>query len=73
LVEPWYVSYHSDGGPGRRSLRATRRFKSEAEAKQFAHEMISDGCTAYAGTINPYQPKKVISSKRIQYWIAEVA
>ena len=75
MIEPdtWYVASHSNGGSGHHARRATRRFKSEADAKQFAHKMISDGCTAYAGTINPYQPKKVISSKRIQYWIAELA
>jgi hypothetical protein len=50
--------------------RATRRFKSEAEAKQFAEEIIGKGWTAIAGTINPYTPKRVISSKRIVYWIS---
>jgi hypothetical protein len=74
LIEPdtWYVSYHLDSGSGHYARRATRRFKSEADAKQFAHKMISDGYSAYAGTINPYTPKMVISSKRIQYWIAEL-
>ena len=68
--DTWYVSY-SNSGSGRYA-RATRRFTSEADAKLFAHKMISDGRSAAAGTINPYKPKRAISSKRIQYWIAEV-
>lgn len=74
LIEPdtWYISYRASIGPARSYTRVTRRFKSESDAKQFAHKMISDGYSIAAGTINPYKPKKVISSKRIQYWIAEL-
>jgi hypothetical protein len=53
-----------------RSVRATRKFKSEADARQFAQEMIANGWSAIAGTLNPYTPKKTVSSTRILDWIA---
>jgi hypothetical protein len=57
----------------RHYARATRRFKSEADAKQFAYEVvIQNGWSAIAGTINPYKPKRVICSRRLLYWIAKV-
>ena len=77
LAEPdiWYVSYRSNITPrredGERSVvRATRKFKTEAEAKQFAHEIIKNGWSAIAGTLNPYKPKKTVSSTQILDWIA---
>ena len=77
LTEPdiWYVSYRSNITPRRengdhRCARATRRFKAEAEAKQFAQEIIENGWSAIAGTLNPYTPKKTVSSTRILDWIA---
>jgi hypothetical protein len=71
----WYVSYRSNITPKRengegRCVRATRKFKDEAEARKFARKIIEDGWSAIAGTLNPYQPKKTISSKRILDWIA---
>jgi hypothetical protein len=68
LVEPdtWFVSYETIMPNGTRHYaRATRRFKSEADAKQFAHEVVIKN-----GWINPYKPKRC--SRRIVYWIAEV-
>jgi hypothetical protein len=77
LTEPdiWYVSYRSNilrrryDGEGRFS-RATRTFKSEAEAKRFAREVIEKGFSAIAGTLNPYTPKKTVASTRILDWIS---
>jgi len=71
----WYVSYRSNITPKRddkerRFVRATRKFKTEAEAKQFAQEIIKNGWSAIAGTLNPYKPKKTISSTKILDWIA---
>jgi hypothetical protein len=71
----WYVSYRANimpkrGSGERRSPRATRKFKAEAEAKQFAKEIIKDGWSAIAGTLNPYTPKKIVSSRQILDWIA---
>ena len=71
----WYVSYRSNITPKRddeesRCVRATRKFKTEAEAKQFAQEIINNGWSAIAGTLNPYKPKKTVSSTQILKWIA---
>ena len=71
----WYVSYRSNITPKRddeerRCVRATRKFKTEAEAKQFAHEIIKNGWSAIAGTLNPHTPKKTVSSRQILDWIA---
>jgi hypothetical protein len=71
----WYVSYRSNITPKRDSeersvVRATRKFKTEAEAKQFAQEIIKNGWSAIAGTLNPYKPKKTVSSRQILDWIA---
>jgi hypothetical protein len=71
----WYVSYRSNITPRRddgerRSARATRKFKAEAEAKQFAEEVIKDGWSAIAGTLNPHTPKKTVASTQILDWIA---
>lgn len=70
----WYVSYRSNIIPQRkneeRCVRATRRFKAEAEAKQFAQEIIKNGWSAIAGTLNPHIPKKTIPSTKILDWIA---
>jgi hypothetical protein len=71
----WYVSYRSNITPKRddgerRCARATRKFKAEAEARQFAREIIEDGWSAIAGTLNPHTPKKTVASTKILDWIA---
>ena len=75
-ADTWYVSYRANITPKRsdgerRSVRATRRFKSEAEAKQFAQKMIKEGWSAIAGTLNPHTPKKTVASTQILDWIAD--
>jgi hypothetical protein len=77
LTDPdiWYVSYRTNitprrGEGERRSGRATRKFKAEAEAKQFAQEMIKDGWSAIAGTLNPHTPKRTVASTQILDWIS---
>jgi hypothetical protein len=71
----WYVSYRSNITPKRhngerRCVRATRKFKAEADARQFAEEIIKNGWSAIAGTLNPYTPKKTVSSTQILDWIS---
>jgi hypothetical protein len=71
----WYVSYRSNIAPKRdseerRIQRATRKFKAEAEARQFAQEIIEKGWSAIAGTLNPHTPKKTVASTQILDWIA---
>jgi len=77
LTDPdiWYVSYRSNitrrrSDEERKFARATRKFKAEAEAKQFAQEVIEKGFSAIAGTLNPYTPKKTVASTQILDWIA---
>jgi hypothetical protein len=77
LIEPdiWYVSYRSNIMPKRdnaerRCVRATRKFKAEVDARQFAQEIIENGWSAIAGTLNPHTPKKTVASTRILDWIA---
>jgi hypothetical protein len=71
----WYVSYRTnialkrDDGE-RRSVRAPRKFKTEAAAKQFAEQIIKDGWSAIAGTLNPHAPKKTVASTKNLDWIA---
>jgi hypothetical protein len=72
----WYVSYRSNIAPKRhdgerRCVRATRKFKAEADAKRFAREIIESGWSAIAGTLNPYTPKRTVSSRQILDWIAD--
>lgn len=71
----WYVSYRSNITPKqengeRRVAGATRKFKDEAEARQFAREIIENGWSAIAGTLNPHTPKKTVASTQILDWIA---
>ena len=77
MIEPdiWYVSYRSNIMPKRdnaerRCVRATRKFKAEVDARQFAQEIIENGWSAIAGTLNPHTPKKTVASTRILDWIA---
>ena len=68
----WYVTFEVQKRgvlPRRRSPRATRRFETEKEAKDFARAKFNEGLTVYAGTINPYLPKQLIPSSSILSWI----
>ena len=66
----WYVAFspdrNSDLNDG--TARSTRTFKSEVDAKLFAMQIIAMGWAASAGTLNPYQPKRVIASSQIERW-----
>jgi hypothetical protein len=68
----WYVTFEVQKRgvlPRRRSPRATRKFATEAEARDFAHAKFNEGLILYAGTINPYSPKQLIPSSSIPSWI----
>ncbi|MBN9043674.1 MAG: hypothetical protein BGP05_16355 [Rhizobiales bacterium 62-47] len=69
----WYVAYGHDRtlktdvratGP----VRSTRTFKSEADAKAFAKQILAQGMSVTAGTLNPHQPKQVIGGSQIERW-----
>jgi hypothetical protein len=72
----WYVSYGADKAlkaDGAAAARTTRTFKSEADARSFALEIVRKGWSASAGTINPHQPKKLIAPTDIESWAKGVA
>jgi hypothetical protein len=57
--------------PRRRSPRATRRFETEKQARDFARAKFNEGLTVYAGTINPHLPRQLIPSKSIPSWLGQ--
>ena len=70
----WYVTVevHKRGIlPKQRSPRLTTTFETEAEAKNFAHARLQEGLVVFAGTINPYLPRQLITSHDIAAWVAE--
>ena len=54
------------------SVRQTKAFPTECEAKQYAREMLSEGWKITAGTLNPHLPKRrIILASEIEQWIGE--
>jgi hypothetical protein len=64
--ETWFVSYKT--GSGTHHERMTRTFRSENDAKRFALMMLAEQKYPVAGTLNPCQPKRIISSFRVASW-----
>jgi hypothetical protein len=69
----WYVAY----GPDKTvktdirvigSVRSTRTFKTEVDAKLFATQILAKGWSASAGTLNPHQPKKIVGPSEVEQW-----
>jgi hypothetical protein len=71
----WYVTFQirKRGLLHRRerSPRETRTFLTEGEAKKFAAMKLQEGLVVFAGTINPHNPKRLITSADIPNWLAE--
>ena len=69
----WYVSFEpKERLPGQRALiRKTETFRNEQDAKAFARARPADGLNINAGTLNPHQPKRTISSKQLRDWLNE--
>ena len=70
----WFVTVElrkSGVLPRQRSPRETKTFATEAEAKIFARSKLDDGLAVFAGTINPYFPKRLILSSQILAWLNE--
>ena len=55
--------------------RETKTFQTEAEAKQYAKEMLSERKRIVAGTLlSPHQPaRRIISGSELYRWIKEEA
>jgi hypothetical protein len=67
----WYVAFgpsKDDEDAAKGVARATRTFKSEVDAKLFAMQILAKGWSASAGTLNPYQPKRVIGAAEVERW-----
>jgi hypothetical protein len=65
----WYVSFETQGKLAK--LRTTEPFQNEQEAKAFARAKLADGSNVNAGTFNPYQPKRIITSVQMCDWLNE--
>jgi hypothetical protein len=65
----WYVSFETQGKFAK--LRTTEPFRNEQEAKAFARAKLTDGSNINAGTLNPYQPKRIITSVQLSDWLNE--
>jgi hypothetical protein len=69
----WYVAYGRDktvktDASAAGTVRSTRTFKSEVDAKLFAMQILAKGWSANAGTLNPHQPKLVIAASQMERW-----
>ena len=69
----WYVSFGPEKSvktddAATSTIRSTRTFKSEVDARLFAMQIISKGWTASAGTLNPHQPKQIVGPAQIERW-----
>jgi hypothetical protein len=72
--DTWYVSFEpKERPPGQRGppIRKTETFRDEQEAKAFAKAKQADDLNINAGTINPYQPKRIVTSLQISGWLSE--
>jgi hypothetical protein len=72
LKHIWYVSFEVPRAPmGEKQpySRKTKTFQSEIEAKNFAKEKLQNSSNVNAGTLNPFFPKRVITSAQIYEWL----
>ena len=78
VANHWFVSVETPKQSRREirlHVRQTKAFPTEAEAKQFAKEMLSDETKIPAGTfLSAYQPKRrIVSGWHLRRWIEETA
>ncbi|MBC7576577.1 hypothetical protein [Tardiphaga sp.] len=69
----WYVAFGPDkslksDARATGTVRTTKTFKSEIDAKLFARQIIAKGWSASAGTLNPHQPKQTIAASQVEDW-----
>ena len=69
----WYVTVEVRPGvlPRPRSPRLTSTFETEAEAKNFARTKLREGRIVFAGTINPFTPRRTVPSHDVATWVAD--
>jgi hypothetical protein len=73
MTPTWYVTFERKRGilPKQRSPRETKTFATEAEAKVFARAKLEDGVAVFAGTINPYTPRRLVSWSEVPAWLGD--
>jgi hypothetical protein len=75
MPDTWYVTFELQKrgllSGRRRRPRATRRFPTEADAKNFARAKLDEGLVVFAGTINPQFPKQLVNSSQIPEWLGD--
>jgi hypothetical protein len=77
LINRWFVSVDTPKQQGpvssrSPSVRQTKSFPTESEAKQFAKAKLSEGMKVTAGTLIPHQPsRRIIAASEITRWIDE--
>ena len=59
---------NADDSAATSTVRSTRTFKTEIDAKLFAIQILAKGWTASAGTLNPYQPKRIVGPADVERW-----
>src|SRR5690554_1712062 len=68
----WYVSFETppaQAGEKRPYSRTTQTFQNESEARDFAREKLQISRDVSAGTLNPFLPKRVITSAQVYQWL----
>ena len=77
MMQPdiWYVAFGPDKTVkadvrAMSTLRSTRTFKSEVDAKLFTIQILAKGWTASAGTLNPHRPKQIVGPSQVEIWAA---
>jgi lauroyl/myristoyl acyltransferase len=76
VANHWFVSVETPKQSRhelRLHVRQTKAFPTEAEAKQFAKEMLSNEAKIIAGTLlTAYQPKRrIVSGWHLRRWIEQ--
>ena len=73
MAPTWYVTFEIRKrgllSKKERSPRETRLFTTEAEAKTFARLKLQEGLVVFAGTINPYSPKRLVLPHDVALWV----
>ena len=74
VTDHWFVSVEVPR-PASRRVRQTKTFPTEAEAKQYAKDILSDGSNIIAGTLlNGHQPtRRIISGLKLSRWLEEAS
>jgi hypothetical protein len=57
--------------PRPRHPRLTTTFDNEAEAKSFARAKLGEGLIVFAGTINPFTPRRTVLPQDVAAWTAD--